>query len=77
MINCRVAAYITAYLDKKAVKKCLQGIKQQSYPVEKVFILDNSPVPIVSVENKYLRIKHCPENLGIGAGLAMALAWAI
>ena len=76
-MNYRVAAYITAYKDEESVKKCLQGIKQQSYLVEKVFILDNSPVPIVSPENNYLIIEHCPENLGIGAGLAMALAWAI
>ncbi|MGB5967998.1 MAG: glycosyltransferase family 2 protein [Spirulinaceae cyanobacterium] len=77
MINYRVAAYITAYKDEQAVKKCLQGIKQQSHPVEKVFILDNSPAPIVSPQNNYLLIKHCPNNLGIGAGLSMALAWAI
>ena len=77
MINYRVAAYITAYKDEQAIKKCLEYIAKQSYPIEKVFILDNSPGSIPLDEYENLIIKHCPENLGIGAGLAMALLWSI
>lgn len=75
----RVAAYITAYQDVDAVKRCLIAIRAQSYPIEKIYIIDNSTLPISNqVDNHHkLIFDHHPENIGIAEGLNFAIAWSI
>lgn len=72
----RVSAYITAYKDYDALEKCINGINQQSYPVEAIFILDNSPTSELSSQDNRILVEHHPENCGIGLGLKMAIEWA-
>jgi rhamnosyltransferase len=74
----KVAAYITAYEDYRAVEACVTAIKNQSYTVEKIFIVDNSvtePVLLSNYEN--VIIDAHPENLGISGGLRLALEWVL
>lgn len=75
----KIAAYITAYEDSEAVMNCINAIQSQSVSVEKLLILDNSSQePLLALANTdYIDIKFHPENIGIGAGLSWAIAWAI
>ena len=75
----KILAYVTAYCDKNALDACLQGIGNQSYPVDRVFILDNSPEPlsISDVSCLPLTVKNAPKNLGIAFGISEALDFAI
>ncbi len=77
MKKSKVLAYITAYEDCKAVENCVTAIKNQSFPVEKIFIVDNSlnkPVLLCTDEN--VMIERHPENLGVAGGLKLALEYA-
>ncbi len=77
-MKAKVAAYITLYQDKEAALKCIEAISTQSTQVNAIFILDNSPVRLLEKYNEELITIHfAPSNLGIGAGLEMALAWAM
>jgi rhamnosyltransferase len=71
----RIAAYITAYEDAAAVRRCLEAMQNQSYPIEKIFIVDNSVNCLGENTNKIIW-EHHPENLGIAAGLNLGIAWA-
>ncbi|HYW18968.1 MAG TPA: glycosyltransferase family 2 protein [Nodularia sp. (in: cyanobacteria)] len=71
----QVVAYITAYKDVKAVKKCLELLKNQSYPIGEIFVVDNSPQQIIFSEDGLL-VKHCPANIGVAGGLKQAVIWA-
>lgn len=75
----RVATYITAYQDVEAVKKCISAIQKQSYPVDKIYIIDNSTFPMSNqiLDNHNLIFDHHPENIGIAKGLNIALDWSI
>jgi rhamnosyltransferase len=75
----RVAAYITAYNDLDAVQKCITAIQCQTYPVEKIYIIDNSKEPINSMieDHQGLIFDHHPENIGVAQGLNIGMAWAI
>jgi rhamnosyltransferase len=73
----KVLAYITAYEDCKAVQACVTALKNQSFPVEKILIVDNStkqPVLLSNYEN--IIIDSHPENIGVAGGLSIALDWA-
>ncbi|MDJ0797350.1 MAG: glycosyltransferase [Calothrix sp. MO_167.B12] len=73
----KIAAYITLYKDQEAAMKCIQAIKYQSYPVDTIFIVDNSEQQLLANDHdELLKIHHCPDNIGIGQGLVLALAWA-
>ncbi|WP_215609830.1 glycosyltransferase [Leptothoe spongobia] len=75
----KILAYITAYCDKNALDACLHGISNQSYPVDRVFILDNSPEPLIisDVSCLPLTVKNAQENLGIAFGISEALELAV
>ncbi len=73
----RVAAYITAYKDYAAVNQCIQAISQQTYKVNAVFVLDNSPVSLLDNADSSIIVSHHPSNIGIGEGLRIAIEWAI
>ena len=75
----RVAAYITAYEDIDAVKRCVNAIQKQSYPIEKIYIIDNSYNLLNErIDNQTnLIIEHHPENIGIAQGLNISISWAI
>ena len=73
----KVGAYITAYLDNVALNKCLQRIIQQSYQVEAIFIVDNSPTPIIQRQDNLVFVNHQPSNVGVGKGLEMAVNWSL
>ncbi len=78
MKNLKVAAYITAYEDCKAVESCVMAIKNQSVPVAKIFIIDNSKNQQVLLSNfEDVIIDNHPENLGVAGGLRLGLEWAI
>ncbi|MGK7933876.1 MAG: glycosyltransferase family 2 protein [Microcystaceae cyanobacterium] len=75
----RIAAYITAYEDIDAVKNCITAIKQQSYPVDIIYIIDNSTLPIshqIDNDDKLI-FDHHPENIGIAEGLNISINWSI
>jgi rhamnosyltransferase len=75
----KVATYITAYEDSEAVKLCLESLGSQSFPVQKILIIDNSKErPLLYLQNKeHIIIKFHPENIGISAGLNWAISWSI
>jgi len=76
----RVAAYITVYEDIDAALRCIAAITSQSYPVEKIFIIDNSKQDSLQsyLQGKTnIKIEFYPENLGISGGLRKGLEWAI
>ncbi len=73
----KIAAYITLYNDQEAAMECIQAIKSQSYSVDTIFIVDNSEQQLLAGDNdELLKIHHYPDNIGIGQGLVLALAWA-
>lgn len=80
MQHYRVAAYITAYEDELAVQTCLNGINQQTHPIEAIIIIDNSsqtPLGLSDLESKIpLILDSYPENIGIAEGLRIGLKWA-
>ena len=73
----KVGAYITAYIDNVALNKCLQSIIKQSYQVEAIFILDNSPTPIIQRQDNLVFVNHQSSNVGVGKGLEMAVNWSL
>jgi rhamnosyltransferase len=73
----KVAAYITAYEDSEAVHRCINAIKQQSYPIETIFIVDNSRKNPIVVSQENIIIEYHPENIGIAGGLEKGVNWAI
>lgn len=73
----RVAAYITAYQDAAALTACITALQAQSYTIGQILIVDNSPTPLLEQEEEDVLIWHCPENIGIAAGMARGLAWAL
>lgn len=73
----KVAAYITAYEDKKALEKTILAIQRQSYSVLEIFIIDNSPKPILVAEYANIVVELHPENLGVAGGLKKGINWAI
>lgn len=73
----KILAYITAYEDYPSLIKCINAIQNQSFPVDKIFIVDNSHAQLPILENTgNIIIKHYPENLGIGGGLQKAFDFA-
>ena len=50
----KVCAYITSYNDLEAVNNCIFALGQQTYPIEKIHIIDNSsqPITLEKEENK-------------------------
>lgn len=78
MINYKVAAYITAYQDLEALQTCIKAIQKQSYPVQSIYIVDNSPQPLfISDSSENIIADHYPENIGISGGLKVGLQWSI
>lgn len=78
MKNFKVAAYITAYEDCRAVEACVKAIKNQSYPVEKIFIVDNSSqLLLLCNDDADIIIDGHPENVGVAGGLKLGLEWAV
>jgi rhamnosyltransferase len=75
----KIAAYITSYEDQPALENCIQSILKQSYPVDKVFIVDNSKIKvnIVFPNSQKIIVNHHPENIGISQGLSLGIQWAI
>ena len=74
MKKIKILAYITAYEDNESVINCVRAIQNQSFPIDKIFIIDNSRIEPVSLSNSTnIIIEHHPENIGIGAGLNIAL----
>ncbi|BAZ09907.1 glycosyl transferase family protein [Calothrix sp. NIES-4071] len=73
----KVAAYITVYEDAVSATQCIQAIKSQSFPVDKILILDNSSERVIEHQHPDVLILHCPENLGIGYGLSWAIIKAL
>jgi len=74
-----VATYITAYEDQASLENCIRSILQQSYPVNQIFIIDNSKIKINTSFSKSSEviINHHPENIGVAKGLSIAIQWAI
>jgi len=74
----KVAAYITVYEDYLAANKCLAGLNNQSYPIEKVFIIDNSREQLdLITQLPNLLIQHHPKNIGVAGGLKVSIQWAL
>lgn len=73
----KVAAYITAYEDPEAVMLCVQAIRTQILPVQKIFIVDNSDQKSFLASAENIIVKYFPENRGVGEGLRLAVEWSI
>ncbi len=74
----KVAAYITAYQDLEALQNCILAIQNQFYPVQSIYIIDNSfQLLLQSNSSKNIIVNHYPENIGISGGLTIGLPWAI
>jgi rhamnosyltransferase len=70
-----IAAYITVYQDIHAFYACIQSL--QSQPLKAIYILDNSPSPLPLPASQIpLYQNPCPQNIGIGEGINLALQWA-
>ncbi len=73
----RIAAYITAYEDAEALNACLNALQRQSYPIEQVLVVDNSRQLLVlepeSIQNLKIQVLHHPKNIGIAAGIGLAV----
>lgn len=77
-MNYRVAAYITSYEDSDALLRCVTAIRNQSYPVEEILVIENSAKDHVSHLNlDKLIVEHHPENIGISGGLRIAISWLL
>jgi rhamnosyltransferase len=72
----KIAAYITAYEDSEAINACLKALQQQTYPIDKIFVVDNSRQALSLVADARLVVFHHPENVGIAAGIGIALSQA-
>jgi rhamnosyltransferase len=79
MESYKVAAYITSYNDLNAVERCITAIKQQTYFVEDIYVIDNSKERLKSpfLERDRVIVDTRPENIGIAAGIAVGIKWAI
>lgn len=77
----RVAAYITAYEDAPALNTCLNALQHQTASIEQIFVVDNSrqPLPLAPQHSgdSRLQVFHYPENIGIAAGIRVAIAQAL
>jgi rhamnosyltransferase len=76
----KIMAYITAYEDKQAILKCIQSLKNQSYRIHEIFIIDNSKVPLISLSEELdegITIETHSENIGISGGLKIGIQHAI
>ncbi|ANV83286.1 hypothetical protein AWQ21_02145 [Picosynechococcus sp. PCC 7003] len=77
----KVVAYITAYCDQLAINTCLKSLFSQTYPIDKIIIIDNSPVILdLEVDPQFqtkIIVESHPENIGIAQGLCIGIEWAI
>ncbi len=78
-----IVAYVTAYKDRAALHQCIRSIQKQDYLIQKIVIVDNSPVSIVKglVPTKEesgpaIIAWLYPNNIGISGGLNKLLQWA-
>ncbi len=74
-----VAAYITAFQDYEALNKCILCLKNQTHPIEKILIVDNSPKQLNSsaLDDEGIVYQYYPNNIGISGGLEIAIKWSI
>ena len=79
-----VVAYITAYQDRAALRQCIQAIKNQTYPISQIVIVDNSPIPLLEASRTAandladgLIVWPYPQNIGISGGLQKLIRWAV
>jgi rhamnosyltransferase len=74
----KVAAYVTAYQDINALDKCITLIGDQSFSVQKIFIVDNSPTPLFSSSRyKNSVVDFHSENIGVAGGMKLCIQRAI
>lgn len=74
----KILAYITAYQDERSLGVCLSAIAKQALPVTHSLVVDNSPLPLLlPIQYNELVVVHCPENIGVGGGVTLALQRAI
>jgi rhamnosyltransferase len=75
----KVAAYTCSWNDKELVHRCLAAIRQQTYPVEKILVVDNRSsdgTPLEVFPDDVTLVCHM-RNLGVGGGAASAIQFAI
>lgn len=82
VIQCQyqIVAYITAYEDSEAVRRCIRAIHRQNFPIQKILIVDNSRQTFMAYQGddfENVIVKFYPENIGVSGGLNLAFAWAI
>ncbi|MFN4278985.1 glycosyltransferase family 2 protein [Thermosynechococcus sp.] len=76
----KILAYITAYNDSFAVNRCIDSLLNQTYMIDQLLIIDNSPEPIAITalkRNVLIEIQHYPQNIGVAGGLAIGIQYAI
>lgn len=76
-----VAAYITAYEDEIALNECVAALRSQTYPIQHILIVDNSPRSLelsdANQADPCIEIWHYPENIGIAGGMSLAIEWSV
>lgn len=68
--NLSIWVHITAFEDEKSVSKALKCITEQSYALDLIRIVDNSPIPLdIDVSELQATIKRHPENIGTAGAI--------
>ena len=73
--SCRVSAYIPCYNNAKTVGLTIQGIQNQTYPVDELFVVDDGSTDnsVDVVEGLGVRVIRLGKNKGRGAVRAQAM----
>lgn len=68
----KIAAYLTVYQDLGSAQSCINALKQQTYLIESIYIIDNSPKSLIVTDySQKIIVDYHTENIGI------ATKWAI
>jgi len=76
----RILGHITAYNDLESLNNCIISLSNQTYRLEELLIIDNSPVALAitsSLSHIPLNIQHYPENIGVAGSLFKGIEYAI
>ena len=73
----KISVYITSYNDQSSLRRCIQSIKSQTYPIQKIFMVDNSANSKANCfPESNIIVENYPSNIGVSGGLARGLNWA-
>jgi rhamnosyltransferase len=79
VVSERILAYITAFCDQASLERCIGSIRHQTITVDQILVIDNSPHSLLKDHGlkEFMTVLHCPENIGVGGGVEVAVRVAI